>query len=67
MKPAKVQGQIAAYIEALQKIAALAKDFDGDTEEEEWNDMEDAFNNGTDVGRYEALTEAAAIAKTVLR
>lgn len=52
---------------ALERIANLPSTHDGPTDEEEWNDMEDAFNNGCDVGRFEGFESAAAIAREALR
>lgn len=50
----------------LRELAALVEKHDGDTDEEEWNDMEDAYNNGLDVGTYETMQDVAAIAQEAL-
>jgi len=55
------------YEAALRAIAELPKTHEGATDEELWNDMEDAFSNGVDVGTYESYVEAANIAKEALK
>ena len=57
---------VAHYVGALRRIVALAQEFDGDTDEREQDDLEDAFNNGIDVGRHDALNECAALARAAL-
>ncbi len=59
--------RIQRYRLALETIARLPKGFDGRTDEEVFDDTEDAYCNGLEVGRYEALKEAAAIARGALK
>lgn len=67
MKADKIVAHINLYIAALEQIAALPKQHTGRRGEEIFNDMEDAFTNGCEVGEYEALVQAAKIAKDALK
>ena len=62
-----IRAQHARMAAALRAIVALYRDFDGDTEERYQNDMEDAFNNGIEVGQHDGYRGAAAIARTALQ
>lgn len=62
----KTVANVSRYVEALKRIAALPKTFEGRKGEEEFNDMEDAFTNGAEVGEWETLGRVAAIAKEAL-
>jgi hypothetical protein len=63
----RVVSRMVRYREALQRIAGLPKTHDGDTDEQEWDDSEGAFNNGVDVGTFEGFELASKIAKEALK
>ncbi len=44
--------KITGYVEALRRIAALPKSHEGRKDEEEFNDLEDAFSGGCEAGEY---------------
>jgi hypothetical protein len=67
MRETTLRAQHARMAESLRAIVAMSKSFAGDTDEREQNDMEDAFSNGCDVGRFEALLEARRVATSALR
>lgn len=66
MNPITLERQHARMAAALRAIVGKAHAFEGDTEEREQDDLEDAFSNGIDVGRHDALVDCAKLARAAL-
>jgi len=55
-----------SILDRLREIAGLPDTHDGRTEEEIFNDTEDAFNNGIEVGELDGMKRASEIANTAI-
>jgi hypothetical protein len=53
--------------QALRAFIAEATGFDGRDDEDTWDDMEDAYGNGIEVGEHGILTSHATVARRLLR